>query len=176
MPLSLFLSLPLSLSILLHHCLHAARRPLSGIDGYEARACTRREFTRLRGVSHADALISPRFIPISRSDKSICHGEPRDPRGGSRERVLSRGAAPRKFFHRAAFVSASRGYFKFHKAGRVQARVSIFQRQPALCDGRRIPEVCARFEAELLHARRGFSTILPARIPNFLASFHRIRP
>lgn len=45
----------------------------------------------------------------------------------------------------------SRGYFKFQRGGRPgAARVSIFQRQAVLCDGRRIREINARFEGQLL--------------------------
>lgn len=75
------------------------------------RSCTCiANFTRLRGVPPADALIRPRFIPISRFDKSICRAE------RSNFKVLrpfNRGAAPWKFFSRLCVCS--RGYFKFQR-------------------------------------------------------------
>lgn len=82
--------------------------PLRGIT------CT----TRGSRTYPANALIRPRFIPISRFDKSICRGE----------RVISkwRGsavAAPWKFLRRLCV--SSRGYFKFQGGGLVQARIDI---------------------------------------------------
>ena len=55
--------------------------PKTGVD-VVVRVYTR-VYTVNHDVSHAAALISPRFIPISRFDKSICRGRARAPRRGN---------------------------------------------------------------------------------------------
>lgn len=102
----------------------------------------------------ADALIRPRFIPISRFDKSICRGERCNFKVARSVATAARRWRRRRGNSSSRLCVSSRGYFKFRTAaeGGARERASIFQRQTVLCDGRCIPRGMS-FEDEKLLRR-----------------------